>query len=455
MANKSNQVDMTKGPLLTKIIAFAIPLMLTSMLQLLYNAADVLVVGKFAGDASLAAVGSTGALISLIVNVFVGLSLGTGVVLSQAIGAKNNKRCHRIVHTSVLLSLFLGFLVGVLGFGLCKPLLVLMSTPADVLNKATLYMKIYFLGMPGFMVYNFGAAILRSAGDTKRPLVVLAVSGLVNVVFNVIFVAVFNMDVAGVATATIISQYISAVWLVLILVKEDADYKLEISKLRIYKNELFRIISYGLPTGIQSGFFSLSNVIIQSSINSFGTLIVAGNSAASSLESFVYTASNSIAQTAMTFAGQNSGAGDYKRVKKVLVECSLLCLGVGILAGAILILFRTPLLSLYTDSLEVIKAGSVRINIICMFYTLCGVMDTVANVSRGMGKSILPMFITLVFVCLVRVVWIFTVFRVMNTVECIYWSYPITWALSAIIQFIYFNAVYKTKLNKTNISSCI
>lgn len=453
MANKSNQVDMTKGPLLTKIIAFAIPLMLTSMLQLLYNAADVLVVGKFAGDASLAAVGSTGALISLIVNVFVGLSLGTGVVLSQAIGAKNNKRCHRIVHTSVLLSLFLGFLVGVLGFGLCKPLLVLMSTPADVLNKATLYMKIYFLGMPGFMVYNFGAAILRSAGDTKRPLVVLAVSGLVNVVFNVIFVAVFNMDVAGVATATIISQYISAVWVVMILVKEDADYKLEISKLRIYKNELSCIISYGLPTGIQSGFFSVSNVIIQSSINSFGMLIVAGNSAASSLESFVYTASNSIAQTAMTFAGQNSGAGDYKRVKKVLVECSLLCLGVGIVAGAILILFRTPLLSLYTDSLEVIKAGSVRINIICMFYILCGVMDTVANVSRGMGKSIVPMFITLVFVCLVRVVWIFTVFRVMNTVECIYWSYPITWALTAAVQFIYFRSVYKTKLHNTNISA--
>ena len=219
MADKSNQVDMTKGPLLTKIIAFAIPLMLTSMLQLLYNAADVLVVGKFAGDESLAAVGSTGALISLIVNVFIGLSLGTGVVLSQAIGAKNNTRIHRIVHTSVLLSLFVGFLVGILGFGLCKPLLVLMSTPADVLNKATLYMQIYFLGMPGFMVYNFGAAILRSAGDTKRPLVGLALSGLANVVFNVIFVAVFNMDVAGVAAATIISQYISAVWLVLILVK--------------------------------------------------------------------------------------------------------------------------------------------------------------------------------------------------------------------------------------------
>ena len=453
MQIKSNKVDMTKGPLLTKIIAFAIPLMLTSMLQLLYNAADILVVGKFAGDASLAAVGSTGALISLIVNVFVGLSLGTGVVLSQAIGAKNSSRIHRIVHTSMLLSLFLGLLVGLLGFVLCKPLLILMSTPDDVLNKATLYMQIYFLGMPGFMVYNFGGAILRSAGDTKRPLVVLALSGLVNVVLNVVFVAFFNMDVAGVALATIISQYISAVWIVLILVKENADYKLVISKLRIYKNELSRIISYGLPSGIQSGFFSVSNVIIQSSINSFGTVIVAGNSAASSLESFVYTASNSIAQTAMTFSGQNSGAADYKRVKKVLVECSLLSLGVGIAAGAILILFRTPLLSLYTDSLEVIKAGSVRINIICMFYAMCGIMDTVANVSRGMGKSIVPMFITLVFVCLVRVIWILTVFEMLNTVECIYWSYPITWVATAIVQYIYFSFVYKSKLGQKNISN--
>ena len=453
MQSKSNQVDMTKGPLLTKIIAFAIPLMLTSMLQLLYNAADILVVGKFAGDASLAAVGSTGALISLIVNVFVGLSLGTGVVLSQAIGGKNNVRIHRTVHTSMLLSLFLGLLVGLLGFVLCKPLLILMSTPDDVLNKATLYMQIYFLGMPGFMVYNFGASILRSAGDTKRPLVVLALSGLVNVVLNVVFVAFFNMDVAGVALATIISQYISAVWIVLILVKENADYKLVISKLRIYKNELSRIISYGLPSGIQSGFFSVSNVIIQSSINSFGTVIVAGNSAASSLESFVYTASNSIAQTAMTFSGQNSGAGDYKRVKKVLVECSLLSLGVGIVAGAILILFRTPLLSLYTDSLEVIKAGSVRINIICMFYAMCGIMDTVANVSRGMGKSIVPMFITLVFVCLVRLIWILTVFEMLNTVECIYWSYPITWVATAIVQYIYFSFVYKSKLGQKNISN--
>lgn len=453
MQNKSNQVDMTKGPLLTKIIAFAIPLMLTSMLQLLYNAADILVVGKFAGDVSLAAVGSTGALISLIVNVFVGLSLGTGVVLSQAIGAKNNSRIHRIVHTSMLLSLFLGLFVGLLGFVLCKPLLILMSTPADVLNKATLYMQIYFLGMPGFMVYNFGAAILRSAGDTKRPLVILALSGLANVVLNVIFVGAFNMDVAGVALATIISQYISAVWVVLILVKENADYKLVISKLRIYKNELSRIISYGLPSGIQSGFFSISNVLIQSSINSFGTVIVAGNSAAGSLESFVYTAANSIAQTAMTFSGQNSGAGDYKRVKKVLVECSLLSLGAGIVAGAILILFRTPLLTLYTDSLEVIKAGSVRINIICMFYGLCGTMDTAANVTRGMGKSIVPMFITLIFVCLVRVVWIFTVFKVMNTVECIYWSYPITWAATSIVQYIYFNFVYKAKVSKTSISN--
>ena len=236
MAKKSHEMDMTKGPLLKKIILFAIPLMLTSMLQLLYNAADIVVVGKFAGDASLAAVGSTTSLINLIVNVFMGLSLGAGVIVAQAIGARNNNRLHKTVHTAMLLSVFLGFIVGAVGVFLCRPLLVLMGSPTDVLDKATLYMRIYFLGMPGFMVFNFGAAILRSAGDTKRPLIILSISGLANVVLNLFFVILFEMDVAGVALATITSQYISAVWIVIILLKENSAYKLFLGKLRIYKN---------------------------------------------------------------------------------------------------------------------------------------------------------------------------------------------------------------------------
>lgn len=445
MAKKSYQVDMTEGPLLKKIIAFALPLMLTSMLQLLYNAADVVVVGKFAGDTSLAAVGSTTALINLIVNLFFGLSLGTGVVLSQAIGMRNRSKIHQTVHTSMVLSVILGVLVGAIGFVFCKPLIILMGSPADILDKAALYVRIYFLGMPGFMVFNFGAAILRSAGDTKRPLVILAFSGLVNVVLNLVFIIIFKMDVAGVATATIISQYISAIWVVVILIKENADYKLSIKKLRVYKNELLQIISYGLPTGIQSSCFSISNVIIQSSVNSFGTLIVAGNSAASSVESFVYTAANSIAQTAMTFSGQNAGAGNYKRVKKVFIECSALSMGFGALVGAVVILLRTPLLTFYTDNPAVIAAGIVRLNMICMFYGLCGIMDTITNVSRGMGKSVMPMLITLVSVCALRIVWIFTVFKLYNTIECVYLSYPITWSIAALSQFIYFEIVYKSK----------
>ena len=453
MAKKSYEMNMTEGPLLKKIVLFSIPLMLSGMLQLLYNAADIVVVGKFAGDASLAAVGSTSSLINLIVNVFLGLSLGSGVVVAQAIGARNKYRLHKTVHTSMLLSVFLGIAVGILGIILCKPMLVLMGSPNEVLDKATLYMRIYFLGTPGFLIYNFGAAILRSAGDTKRPLVILSVSGIANVVLNLIFVICFNMDVAGVALATIASQYISAVWVVIILLKENTDFKLTLKKLHIYKNELILIIKYGLPMGIQSSFFSISNVTIQSSINSFGTLVVAGNSAASNIEGLVYTASNAVAQTAMTFSGQNTGAGNYKRVKKVLLLCLVLTTFIGLFFGGLVILFKNPLLAIYTDNPAVISAGALRINIICMFYALCGMMDTSANVTRGMGKSVVPMIITMVLVCFVRVGWVFTIFKSFNTAECIYWSYPFTWTLAIIAQLIYFIIVYKSKTKpKFNVS---
>lgn len=445
MARKSYEMNMTEGPLLKKIIIFAMPLMLTGMLQLLYNAADIVVVGNFAGDASLAAVGSTSSLINLIVNTFLGLSLGAGVVVAQSIGAKNKARLHRTVHTSILLSVFLGFGVGVLGFVLCRPLLVLMSSPAEVLDKATLYMRVYFLGTPGFLIYNFGAAILRSTGDTKRPLIILSISGIANVLLNLVFVIYFHMDVAGVALATIISQYISALWIVVILVKEQGDVKLSLRKLHIYKNELFQIISFGLPMGIQSSFFSVSNVIIQSSINSLGTLTVAGNSAASNIEGFVYTASNSISQAAITFSGQNTGAGNYKRVKKVLYLSLGLSAFLGMLFGGLAIFFQKPLLGIYTDNSDVIAAGATRLNIICLFYCLCGMMDTSANITRGTGKSIAPMMITLVLVCLVRVVWVFTIFKFFNTAECVYWSYPITWGVATVGQIVYFAIVYRAK----------
>ena len=450
MAKKSYEINMTEGSLLKKIILFAIPLLLTGMLQLLYNAADIVVVGEFAGDASLAAVGSTTSLINLIVNTFLGLSLGAGVIVAQSIGARNKVRLHRTVHTSILLSVLLGIGVGALGAILCRPLLVLMGSPAEVLEKATLYMRVYFFGTPGFLIYNFGAAILRSTGDTRRPLIILSISGIANVLFNLLFVIYFHMDVAGVALATIISQYISAIWIIAILIREQGDFKLSLKKLHIYKTELFQIISYGLPMGIQSSFFSISNVTIQSSINSFGTLIVAGNSAASNIEGFVYTASNSISQAAITFSGQNTGAGNYKRVKKVLYLSLILTTLMGVIFGGLVMLFKNSLLGIYTDNPAVIAAGSTRINIICLFYGICGMMDTSANVTRGMGKSIVPMIITLVFVCFVRVGWVFTVFKIFNTAESVYWSYPITWGIATIGQLIYFAFVYKSKTKNNN-----
>lgn len=453
MAKKKHEIDMTSGPLLGKIIAFALPLMLTSILQLLYNAADIVVVGKFAGDTSLAAVGSTSSLIGLIVNLFMGMATGSGVIIAQAMGANNKEKLHKTVHTAMLLSVILGFVVGTIGFTVSKYLLLLMSTPEDVLPKATLYVRIYFLGLPGLMVYNFGSAILRSVGDTKRPLFILTFSGIVNVVLNLVFVINLKMDVAGVATATIISQYISAASVIFLLMRDNAPHRLSLSKLRIYSQSLKKIIQFGVPMGIQSSFFAISNVLIQSSVNTFSSAVIAGNTAAGNIEGFIFAASDSTAQAAMTFAGQNSGAKKYKRVKKVMLECSLLCLILGTVLGAVVLLLKEPLLSIYTDSTAVVNAGIVRINIICMFYSLCGIMGVISNTVRGMGKSLIPMIITMIFVCVMRVVWLYTAFAAAQTIEIIYWSYPLSWGLAIIAQFIYFTIVYKKKIKSVQIIS--
>ena len=448
MTKFSQKIDMTSGPLFKKILLFAVPLMFTSILQLLYNAADMIVVGKFAGPQSFAAVGSTTSLINLIVNLFIGLSMGTGVIAAQAIGAKNKQKLFKTVHTSILLSAIIGIVVGALGFTICRYLLILMASPADVIDKATLYMRVYFCGMPGFMVYNFGAAILRSAGDTKRPLIILSVSGIANVFLNLIFVLILHLDVAGVALATIVSQYISAVWVIAILVKDNADYKLFINKLHIYKEQLVLIFKYGAPMGIQSAMFSISNVVIQSAVNSFGTIIMAGNTAASNIEGFVYASANAVSQSAMTFAGQNTGAQRYDRVKKVLLISMGLTLFISVFLSGLVLIFKESLLIIYTSEPAIIAAGIVRLNIICLFYGLCGLMDTVANTVRGMGKSLIPMIITLVTVCLMRVLCVYTVFEKFKVIEVVYWSYPVTWGLAFIAQLIYFIAVYKTKKSK-------
>ena len=439
---KNYEMDLTHGPLLKKIILFSLPLMFTSMLQLLYNAADVVVVGAFAGDQSLAAVGSTGSITNLIVNLFMGMATGTGVIVAQSIGARDRERLYKTVHTSMLVSVILGVFISIFGVLSSHFVLTLMKSPPDVIDKATLYMRIYFLGTPALMVYNFGAAIIRSAGDTKRPLIILGLSGIVNVVLNLIFVIIFHMDVAGVAIATIISQYLSAIAIVLKLMHDDADYKLFLSDLKIYKQELLGVLKYGVPMGLQNSMFSLSNVIIQSSINSFGTFVVAGNAAESSINAFVLAACDSGAQAAITFSGQNAGAKKFDRVKKSMVLCVLLTSVLGLVVGMIAFIFKVPLLSLYTDTPESIAAGVEKMNILCPIYFTCGIMHTIGNTVRGMGKSVMPMITTMFFVCIFRILWILTILPVYNTPSSIYISYPISWVLAIVAHFIYFLFVF-------------
>ncbi len=445
---KNYETDLTHGPLFKKIIRFSLPLMFTSILQLLYNAADVVVVGAFAGDASLAAVGSTGALTNLIVNLFMGMGTGTSVIVAQSIGARDHEKLRKTVHTSIAVSLILGVVLGIFGFFASKGMLVLMDSPPDVLPKATVYVKIYFLGLPALMVYNFGAAIIRSAGDTKRPLIILGISGLVNVLLNLVFVILFKMDVAGVALATIISQYLSAIAIVHKLTHDDAPYRLSLSELKIHKKELLGVLKYGIPMGIQNSMFSISNVIIQSSINSFGKIAMAGNAAAASIDGFVFAATDSGAQASITFAGQNAGAKKYDRVKKSLFLCIGLSTVMGILFGMLAIIFKHPLLSLYSDTPEAIAAGAVRIDIMCSIYFTCGIMNAIGNAVRGMGKSVVPMIITMFFVCVFRIIWIYTILPLNNTPATVYISYPISWVLAIIAHFTYFLIVYNSQKKK-------
>ncbi|MGN0477998.1 MAG: MATE family efflux transporter, partial [Hominenteromicrobium sp.] len=379
----SYEIDMCNGPLFGKILRFSLPLMFSGMLQLLFNAADMVVVGRFAGSSALAAVGSTGALINLLVNLFIGLSVGTNVLVARYYGARDMQQLHETVHTSVLTSLVSGAALIVIGVALAKPLLTLMGTPEDVLNQAALYMRVYFCGMPVMMLYNFGAAILRSVGDTKRPLYFLLIAGVINVLFNLLFVIGFHMGVAGVALATVISQVIAAGLVLFCLVRSDMPYRVELKKLRIYKSKLIEMTRIGLPAGLQGAVFSISNVLIQSSINSFGSVVMAGSSAASNIENFVYTAMNSFHQTALSFTGQNMGARKYERVGKIMRTCVLCVTVVGVVMGGGAYLFGANLLSIYTSDPEVVQFGLERMLFVCLPYFLCGIMDTLVGSLRG------------------------------------------------------------------------
>ena len=433
---KKYEIDMCRGPLTGKIILFAIPVILTGILQLLYNAADIVVVGQFAGKEALAAVGSTGALTNLIINIFIGLSIGTSVVVSNYYGAGNREGISDAVHTSIAIAVLSGAFLAIVGFFAARPMLLLMGTPEDVIDGAVLYMQIFFLGMPFNMVYNFGGGILRAVGDTRRPLYFLTISGIVNVVLNLVFVIGFKMSVAGVALATIISQLISAILIVRCLILTDSVIKLHIKQLKIHKHTLFMIMRIGLPAGIQGSLFSISNVLIQSSVNSFGSVVVAGNSAASNLEGFVYTAMNAVYQTAVTFTSQNMGAKQYKRTRRVLHICLIFVTLIGVVMGGAFYLLRNVLLRIYNNDAEVIAKGAVRMLYLCAPYFLCGIMDVMVGQLRGMGYSIMSMLISLSGACLMRIVWIYTAFRAIPTLDVLYLSYPVSWGLTFIIQYV-------------------
>lgn len=448
--SKSYEIDMCNGPLFGKIMLFFVPLMLSGILQLLFNAADIVVVGRFAGNQALAAVGSTSSLINLLVNVFIGLSVGANVLVARFYGANKEKELSEMVHTAILTALISGCILVVLGAVLSGPALRLMDTPEDVIDQSILYMRIYFIGMPAMMAYNFGSAILRAVGDTKRPLYYLLIAGVVNVILNLIFVIVFSMGVAGVAWATVLSQVISAALVLRCLIKSDAGYRLDLKQLKIVPDKLLKMIQIGVPAGLQGALFSISNVLIQSSVNSFGSLAMAGNTAASNIEGFVYTSMNAFHQTAISFTGQNYGARKYKRIGKILLICQIMVMVVGLVMGNLAYAFAEILLRLYSSDAVVIEYGVLRLSIICVLYCLCGMMDVMVGSLRGMGYSIMPMLVSLTGACLFRVIWIYTIFKAYPTLECLYISYPISWALTFLVHLLCFAVVYRKLIKNTN-----
>lgn len=440
--------DMCSGPMLGNIIMYTIPIILQSLMQLLYNAADLVVVGRFCGSTSVGAVGATSSPTTLIFSLFLGLSVGAGATAAQSIGAGDFDRTSRTVHTTVPTSILGGIGLAIIGNLVCEPLLRLMGTPENVLPLSTLYMRIYFAAMPFTMLWNFGAALLRAAGDTKRPLIYASISGVFNVVLNIIFVTVFHMDVAGVALATTISITISAILVLRALMHRHDAMHFSFKEMHIDKQILKKILSIGIPSGIQSSMFAISNLLIQSSINSFGDIFLAGSSSAGSIEGFVYVIMNAFYQASLNFSAQNYGARKFGRIKKAMLLC-VLCAGVsGLIVGNSAYIFGDKLLSIYiTDSPQAISYGLIKLSIICCTYFLCGIMEAISGAIRGMGSSLSTMIISVFGICILRVVWIYTIFAIpqWHTPECLFLSYPITWIITIIAYLIAFIVVIKKK----------
>ena len=429
----THEINMTQGKLSKQLLSFALPFMLTGIIQLLFNAADMVVVGSFVGETALAAVGSTTSLVHLLVNLFIGLSVGTSVAVSRSYGAKDKEYASKVLHTSIWIGLIAGIAIGVIGIVVARPMLVLMDSPDSVIDMSVEYLTIYFIGSPFNLVYNFGAAVLRSMGDTKRPLVFLTIAGIMNVIVNLITVLCFNMGVAGVAYATITSQAVSAILVMITLIKNRGFISFKFKEFKIYKKALGEICKLGIPSGIQSSLFSLSNVIIQSTINSFGDQVMAANSAAQNLEGFLFTAGNAITNTLLTAVGQNRGAKNYERIKKSLQLCLIYVTVLGLISGGLEILLHKQLLGLYVSDQTTINIGLNRMLIMCLTYFLCGIMECFTFTLRGLGHSFKPMLIVLIGTCAFRIFWIYVIFPLNPVVTSIYWSYPISWLTTALV----------------------
>ncbi|MBE6552901.1 MAG: MATE family efflux transporter [Ruminococcaceae bacterium] len=450
MAASKVKRNLTDGPLLPKMILFTLPLIATAFLQQLFNTADTVVVGQWGGntpaerETALAAVGSCGALINLIVNLFFGLSVGAGVCVAHDIGAKQYRDVKRTVHTSVIVSLFFGALLTVFGLCMARPLLAMMKTDPTVLDEAVPYMMAYFCGMPANILYNYCASILRSSGDTTRPLIFLSAAGVANVGLNLVMVLVFGLGALGVGIATAASHWVACVLILIYMMRMDGPCKIELRELRVYPEKLKKIIVIGLPAGLQGTLFSFSNVLIQSSINGFGNVaFVAGNTAASNIDSYIYASQNALYHTALTFVGQNLGAKKLDRVKRSILLSACVVTVVGLSVGCLALLFGRPLLSIFTDGTAVIDAGMIRLSIMGVTYFLCGLMEVGCGVMRGFGKSLPPMIVSLVGSCLFRIVWIYTIFAAFPTPFMLYLSYPISWILTAGTHFLFCGLTYR------------
>ncbi len=436
MKNNKYEIDMCNGTIMDKLISFALPLMISGMLQLMFNAVDIIVVGRFTGSQALAAVGSTTALICTFTNLFIGVSLGANVLAARFYASGKTKEMSETVHTAILLALISGIAMSIIGILCARESLVLIATPDDIIGQAALYLRIYFSGMPFFMLYNYGAAILRAVGDTKRPLMYLIAAGTANAVLDLILVIIFKMGVAGVAIGTITSQFISCVLVIRCLCKTDAIYKLYISKLRIKKYYLIQILKVGLPAGIQSTVINFSNVLLQSSVNSFGEIAMAGYTAANNILGFLYVSVNSVTQACMSFTSQNYGVRKFKRMDKVLANCAILSIIVSVVIGGGSYLLGHQILGIYTKQEDVIQCGMEILSISTIPYFLCGLMDMIPGSMRGVGYSAVPMLLSIIGTVGTRLVWIYGVFPEHRSLYVLFMSYPVSWGLTIVMQAI-------------------